>query len=126
MIKVYGSNRVGSFFRGLLLLYIKVIIEVVEDLGMGGSEEGCGLLNNYLVCVVEREVLVENVDCGIESGFEVKIGVVVVEILIGDVVYGEFNDNFMRVGFEVIILSLFLVEMLFGECLFKRIEKVID
>nr|XP_021842365.1 DNA mismatch repair protein MSH3 [Spinacia oleracea] len=122
-IKAHGSNRAGPFTRGLSALYTKATIEAAEDLG--GAEEGCGSLNNYLFCVVEKDILVENVDCGIESGFEVKIGVVAVETSTGDVIYGEFNDNFMRSGLESILLSLSPAELLLGEPLSKRTQKLL-
>lgn len=122
-IKAHGSNRMGPFSRGLSALYTKATIEAAEDLG--GGEEGCGSMNNYLLCVVEKDVLVENVDCGIESSFEVKIGVVAVETSTGDVVYGEFNDSFMRAGLEAILLSLSPAELLLGEPLSKRTQKLL-
>lgn len=121
-IKAHGSNRLGPFCRGLSALYTKATLEAAED--VGGGEEGCGSCSNYLVCVVEKGVLVENVDCGVESGFDVRIGVVAVEISTGDVVHGEFNDNFMRAGLEAMILSLSPAELLIGEPLSKQTEKV--
>lgn len=121
-IKAHGSNRGGPFSRGLSALYTKATIEAAEDLG--GGEEGCGSLNNYLFCVVEEEVLMENVDFGIEDVSEVKIGVVAVETSTGDVIYGEFNDNFMRARLEAILLSLSPAELLLGEPLSKRTQKV--
>ncbi|KAK9291688.1 hypothetical protein L1049_019637 [Liquidambar formosana] len=122
-IKAHGSNRLGPFCRGLSALYTKATLEAAED--VGGGEEGCGSCSNYLVCVVEKGVLVENVDCGVESGFDVKIGVVAVEISTGDVVHGEFNDNFMRAGLEAVILSLSPAELLIGEPLSKQTEKLL-
>ncbi|KAH9618991.1 hypothetical protein KSS87_018302, partial [Heliosperma pusillum] len=80
-------------------------------------------VNSYLCCVVESEKEVENV--GVESGFEVRIGVVCVEISTGDVVYGEFNDGFLRSGLEAIVLSLSPAELIFGEPLSKRTEKLL-
>ncbi|KMS99092.1 hypothetical protein BVRB_3g066900 [Beta vulgaris subsp. vulgaris] len=122
-IKAHGSNRGGPFSRGLSALYTKATIEAAEDLG--GGEEGCGSLNNYLFCVVEEEVLMENVDFGIEDVSEVKIGVVAVETSTGDVIYGEFNDNFMRARLEAILLSLSPAELLLGEPLSKRTQKLL-
>ncbi|GAB2265214.1 Mismatch repair protein msh3 [Dionaea muscipula] len=115
-IKAHGSNKVGPFCRGLSALYTKATIEAAEDLG--GGEEGCGSLNNYLFCVVEGEV-------GVESGFDVRIGLVAVEISTGDVIYGEFNDNFIRDGLEAVILSLSPAELLVSEPLSKQTEKVL-
>ncbi|XP_057527766.1 DNA mismatch repair protein MSH3 [Amaranthus tricolor] len=122
-IKAHGSNRGGPFTRGLSALYTKATIEAVDDLG--GGEEGCSSLNNYLFCVVENDVLSENVNCGIESGFEVKIGVVAVETSTGDVVYGEFNDGLMRNGLEAMLLSLSPAELLLGDPLSKRTQKLL-
>ncbi|XP_074282141.1 DNA mismatch repair protein MSH3 isoform X1 [Silene latifolia] len=126
-IKAHGSNRVGPFTRGLSALYTKATIEAAEDLGGGGGEEGCGEVNSYLCCVVEKEVGVEgNVGgFGVENGVEVRIGVVGVEISTGDVVYGEFNDGFLRSGLEAIVLSLSPAELILGEPLSKRTEKLL-
>lgn len=118
-IKAHGSNRSGPFGRGLSALYTKATLEAAED--VGGGEEGCGGDSNYLACVVDKS---ENVDCGIESGIEVRIGIVAVEISTGDVVYGELSDNFMRSGLEAFILSLSPAELLLGDPLSKQTEKV--
>nr|GMC98505.1 DNA mismatch repair protein MSH3 isoform X1 [Ipomoea batatas] len=118
-IKAHGSNKSGPFCRGLSALYTKATLEAAEDLG--GGEEGCGSCNNYLVCVVEKGI--ENVDCGVEGGCDVRIGVVGVEVSTGDVVYGEFNDNFMRAGLEAMILNLCPSELLLGRPLSKQTEK---
>lgn len=119
-IKAHGSNKTGPFCRGLSALYTKATLEAAEDLG--GGEEGCSSCNNYLVCVVEQEV--ENVQGVIESGVDIKLGVIGVEISTGDVVYGEFDDNFMRAGLESMILNLSPAELLLGIPLSKQTEKV--
>lgn len=121
-IKAHGSNRAGPFDRGLSALYTKATLEAAED--VGGKEEGCGGDSNYLACVVDKSVSVENVDGGVENGVEVKIGIVAVEVSTGDVVYGEFDDNFMRSGLEAVVLSLSPAELLLGEPLSKQTEKV--
>lgn len=122
-IKAHGSNRTGPFCRGLSALYTKATLEAAED--VGGGEEGCGSSSNYLVCVVEEDVRVKNPNCGKESGFDVRIGLVAVEVSTGDVVYAEFNDNFMRAGLEAMILSLSPAELLLGEPLSKQTEKLL-
>lgn len=121
-IKAHGANRMGPFCRGLSALYTKATLEAAED--MGGEEEGCRGESNYLVCVVEKSVLEKNLECGLESGFDVRIGMVAVEISTGEVVYAEFNDNFMRSGLEAVVLSLLPAELLLGEPLSKQTEKV--
>ncbi|KAL3524262.1 hypothetical protein ACH5RR_017096 [Cinchona calisaya] len=120
-IKAHGSNKLGPFCRGLSALYTKATLEAAEDLG--GGEEGCSACNNYLVCVVEQEV--KNVEGAAESGVDVKIGVIGVEISTGDVVFGEFNDNFLRAGLESMILSLSPAELLLGKPLSKQTEKLL-
>ncbi|XP_010255451.1 PREDICTED: DNA mismatch repair protein MSH3 [Nelumbo nucifera] len=122
-IKAHGSNRLGPFCRGLSALYTKATIEAAEDLG--GGEEGCGPSSNYLACVVEKGVLIENRECGVEGGFDVRIGLIAVETSTGDVVHGEFNDNVTRTGLESVILSLSPAEILLGEPLSKQTEKLL-
>lgn len=122
-IKAHGSNKLGPFCRGLSALYTKATLEAAED--VGGGEEECGSYNNYLVCVVEKGISVENSkDCGVGGGFDVRIGIVAVEVSTGDVVHGEFNDNFMRAGLEAVILSMSPAELLLGYPLSKQTEKV--
>lgn len=116
-IKAHGENRLGPFCRGLSALYTKATLEAAEDLG--GGEERCGSCSNYLFCVVEKEV------GNMESGVDVKIGAVAVEISTGDVVYGEFDDNFMRAGLEAMLLNLAPAELLLGRPLSKQTEKVV-
>ncbi|XP_034206345.1 DNA mismatch repair protein MSH3 isoform X2 [Prunus dulcis] len=122
-IKAHGSNRSGPFGRGLSALYTKATLEAAED--VGGKEEGCGGDSNYLACVVDKSVALENVDGGVDSGIEVKIGIVAVEVSTGDVVYGEFNDNCMRSGLEAAVLSLSPAELLIGDPLSKQTEKIL-
>ncbi|KAK4734507.1 hypothetical protein R3W88_008768 [Solanum pinnatisectum] len=116
-IKAHGSNKLGPFSRGLSALYTKATLEAAED--VGGGDEGCGSCNNYLVCVVEKGIDLE--DCG----DDVKLGVVGVEVSTGDVVYGEFNDNFMRAGLEAMILNLLPAELLVGRPISKQTEKLL-
>uniref|UniRef100_A0A166A0D6 DNA mismatch repair protein MSH3 n=1 Tax=Daucus carota subsp. sativus TaxID=79200 RepID=A0A166A0D6_DAUCS len=118
-IKAHGSNRLGPFCRGLSALYTKATLEAAED--VGGGEEGFGSCSNYLVCVVE------NVDIGgIESGCDSKIGIIAVEISTGDVIYGEFDDNFMRSALEALLLRLSPAELLLAEPLSKQTEKLLS
>lgn len=120
-IKAHGSNKVGPFCRGLSALYTKATLEAAED--VGGGEEGCGSCNSYLVCVVEKGISGEKLEFGMESGIDARIGIMAVEISTGEVVYGEFDDNFMRAGLEAKILSLSPVEVLLGDPLSKQTEK---
>ncbi|CAD5329035.1 unnamed protein product [Arabidopsis thaliana] len=123
-IKSHGANRTGPFFRGLSALYTKATLEAAEDISGGcGGEEGFGSQSNFLVCVVDERVKSETLGCGIEMSFDVRVGVVGVEISTGEVVYEEFNDNFMRSGLEAVILSLSPAELLLGQPLSQQTEK---
>ncbi|KAF9676304.1 hypothetical protein SADUNF_Sadunf09G0124900 [Salix dunnii] len=118
-IKAHGENKSGPFCRGLSSLYTKATLEAAEN--VGGREEGCGGESNYLCCVVEK-----GLDCGVEVGvFDVRVGVVAVEISTWDVVYGEFNDGFLRSGLEAFVLSLAPAELLLGDPLSKQTEKLL-
>ncbi|CAN8230545.1 unnamed protein product [Cochlearia groenlandica] len=126
-IKSHGSNRTGPFFRGLSGLYTKATLEAAEDIISGGcvGEEGFGSQSNFLVCVVDERVNAETLGCGMDISFDVRVGVVGVEISTGEVVHGEFNDNFMRSGLEAVISSLSPAEMLLGQPLSQQTEKVL-
>ncbi|XP_026389118.1 DNA mismatch repair protein MSH3-like isoform X2 [Papaver somniferum] len=130
-IKAHGENKCGPFTRGLSALYTKATLEAAEDMGGGGGgEEEFGSCSNYLICVVEKDLLVGGSDKKSEiskesGGFDVTIGFVAVEISSGDVIYGEFNDNVMRNALEAVILSLCPAEILIGEPLSKQTEKLL-
>lgn len=117
-IKAHGSNKLGPFTRGLSSLYTKATIEAAETMEGGGTESGIGEENtNYILCVVEKEITGQ-------TGFEVKIGLLAVEISTGDVVRGEFSDGAMRSGLEAVVLSLSPVEILLGDPVSAGTEKV--
>ncbi|CAH2077971.1 unnamed protein product, partial [Thlaspi arvense] len=123
-IKSHGTNRAGPFFRGLSALYTKATLEAAEDISGGCvGEEGFGAQSNFLVCVVDERGHTETTGCGLEASFDVRVGVVGVEISTGEVVHGEFNDNFMRSGLEAVILSLSPAELLLGQPLSHQTEK---
>ncbi|XP_038890123.1 DNA mismatch repair protein MSH3 [Benincasa hispida] len=122
-IKAHGSNKLGPFCRGLSALYTKATLEAAQNLG--GAEEGCGGESNYLFCVVENSMLVGNLECRIENGVDVKIGTVAMEISTGDVIYREYDDNFMRSGLEAMLLSLSPAELLLGDPISKPTEKLL-
>ncbi|KAL9240444.1 hypothetical protein vseg_014663 [Gypsophila vaccaria] len=114
-IKAHGSNRGGPFTRGLSGLYTKATVEALGELEGGG---GGGGVSGYLCCVVEEEG-------GGGDGGEARIGVVGVEVSTGEVVYGEFGDGVLRSGLEGLLLGLDPVELLLGEPLSKRTEKLL-
>ncbi|XP_020222089.1 DNA mismatch repair protein MSH3 isoform X2 [Cajanus cajan] len=118
-IKAQSSNRLGPFCRGLSALYTKATLEAAPDLG--GPEDGCGGESNYLMCVVEKSVLGEKGNCGVN----VRLGFVAVEISTGDVVYAEFGDDFLRGALEAALLSLSPAELLLGDPLSKQTDKLL-
>ncbi|KAM7273537.1 hypothetical protein ACFE04_028201 [Oxalis oulophora] len=118
-IKARGDNKMGPFGRCLSALYTKATLEAAEE--VGGVGEECGGESNYMVCVVEKEI----VDKESHDGFDcdVKIGVLAVEVSTGDVVYGEFKDGFMRSGLEAVVISLSPAEVILAQPLSKLTEK---
>ncbi|CAI8594822.1 unnamed protein product [Vicia faba] len=123
-IKAHGLNRGGPFCRGLSALYTKAMLEAAQDLG--GGEDECGSVSNYLLCVVEKSIFGERKSkSGVEGGFDVRIGIVGVEISTRDVVYGEFDDNFLRSELEAVVVSLSPAELLLGDPLSKQTEKLL-
>lgn len=122
-IKAHGSNRSAPFGRGLSALYTKATLEAAPEIG--GGEDECGGESNYLLCVVEKSVVGEKGNCGMEGGADVRIGIVAVEISTGDVVYGEFCDGSLRNALEAVVVNLSPAELLLGDPLSKQTEKVV-
>jgi len=75
--------------------------------------------------VVEKSVVGEKGNCGVEGGGDVRVGIVAVEISTGDVVYGEFCDSFLRSALEAVLVNLSPAELLLGDPLSKQTEKVV-
>ena len=72
-----------------------------------------------LVCVVDKEVEVTG-----REGFDVKVGVVAIEVSTGEVVHGEFMDTASRSGLEAVLLGLAPVEVILGTPLTFDTEKL--
>ena len=113
-----GGTAGAPFARGLSAVYTRATIEAAAgDLEGGGAapEEG----SRYLVCVVDKEVEATG-----REGFEVKVGVVAIEVSTGEVVHGEFMDTTSRSGLEAVLLGLAPVEVILGTPLTFATEKV--
>lgn len=124
-IKLHGSNRLGPFSRGLSALYSRSTLEALDDMG-GVEEEGLvGSGGNYLLCVAEKCAGTENKSSGVDGCFDITIGIVAVEISVGEIIYGQFNDNMMRSGLEAIFLSLSPAEILVGDSVSVPTEKLL-
>uniref|UniRef100_A0A0E0DKD1 DNA mismatch repair protein MSH3 n=1 Tax=Oryza meridionalis TaxID=40149 RepID=A0A0E0DKD1_9ORYZ len=114
----HGGGAAGTpFARGLSAVYTRATIEAAagELEGGGAPDEG----SRYLVCVVDREV-----DAMGTEGFEVKIGVVAIEVSTGEVVHGEFMDGVSRNGLEAVLLGLAPVEVILGTPISFATEKL--
>ncbi|RLM74028.1 DNA mismatch repair protein [Panicum miliaceum] len=83
--------------------------------GGAAPEEG----SRYLVCMVDKEVEATG-----REGFDVKVGVVAIEVSTGEVVHGEFMDTASRSGLEAVLLGLAPVEVILGTPLTFATEKV--
>ena len=114
-----GGGAAGApFARGLSAVYTRATIEAAAgELEGGGAapEEG----SRYLVCVVDKEVEATG-----REGFDVKVGVVAIEVSTGEVVHGEFMDTASRSGLEAVLLGLAPVEVILGTPLTFATEKV--
>uniref|UniRef100_A0A0E0PFY0 DNA mismatch repair protein MSH3 n=1 Tax=Oryza rufipogon TaxID=4529 RepID=A0A0E0PFY0_ORYRU len=114
----HGGGAAGTpFARGLSAVYTRATIEAAagELEGGGAPDEG----SRYLVCVVDKEV-----DAMGTEGFEVKIGVVAIEVSTGEVVHGEFMDGVSRNGLEAVLLGLAPVEVILGTPISSATEKL--
>ncbi|KAF8769313.1 hypothetical protein HU200_006828 [Digitaria exilis] len=113
-----GGAAAAPFARGLSAVYTRATIEAAAgELEGGGAapEEG----SRYLVCVVDKEVEATG-----REGFQVKVGVVAIEVSTGEVVHGEFMDTASRSGLEAVLLGLAPVEVILGTPLTFATEKV--
>ncbi|SPT18920.1 unnamed protein product [Triticum aestivum] len=112
-----GGGGAAPFARELSAVYTRATIEAGagEMEGGGAPEEG----SRYLVCVVDKEV-----DAVGREGFEVKVGVVAIEVSTGEVVHGELMDGAARSGLEAVLLGLAPVEVILGTPLSFSTEKL--
>lgn len=115
-IKASKDKNVGPFGRELTSVYTKATLEAGEDLGEI-EEVGEGQNRNFVMCVVERELS--------EKDLNVRVGVVAVEVSTGELVFGDFDDDFIRSGLEGVLLDLGPVEVLLGEPLSTTTEKLL-
>lgn len=113
-----GGAAAAPFARGLSAVYTRATIEAaageLEGGGAAPEEE-----SRYLVCVVDKEVEATG-----REGFNVKIGVVAIEVSTGEVVHGEFMDAPSRSGLEAVLLGMAPVEVILGTPLSFATEKV--
>ncbi|KAG9441136.1 hypothetical protein H6P81_016990 [Aristolochia fimbriata] len=124
-IKAHGANKLGPFTRGLSALYTKATLEAAAEFS-APDDAGASGGGNYMVCVVDKGISAGDVgDNCLERNFDVKVGLIGVEISTGDVIFGEFNDNVMRSGLESVLLSLLPAEILLGEPLSIQTEKLL-
>ncbi|KAL6651764.1 hypothetical protein ACP70R_010689 [Stipagrostis hirtigluma subsp. patula] len=112
-----GGAAGAPFARGLSAVYTRATIEALAGELEGGADAEEG--SRYLVCVVDSEVEATG-----REGFEVKVGVVAIEVSTGEVVHGEFMDSASRSGLEAVLLGLAPVEVILGTPLSFATEKM--
>jgi DNA mismatch repair protein MSH3 len=112
-----GGAAGAPFTRGLSAVYTRATIEAAAGELEGGAAPDEG--SRYLVCVVDKEV-----DATGREGFDVKVGVVAIEVSTGEVVHGEFMDGPSRSGLEAVLLEMAPVEVVLGTPLSFATEKV--
>ncbi|TVU16653.1 hypothetical protein EJB05_40228, partial [Eragrostis curvula] len=112
-----GGAPAAPFARDLSAVYTRATIEAAAGELEGGAEPEEG--SRYLVCVVDKEVEPTG-----REGFDVKVGLVAIEVSTGEVVHGEFMDRPSRSGLEAVLLGLAPVEVILGTPLSFATEKM--
>ncbi|KAL6844331.1 hypothetical protein ACP4OV_026004 [Aristida adscensionis] len=112
-----GGAAGAPFARGLSAVYTRATIEAAAGELEGGAAPDEG--SRYLVCVVDNELEATG-----KEGFDVKVGVVAVEVSTGEVVHGEFMDKASRSGLEAVLIGLAPVEVILGMPLSFATEKM--
>ena len=120
-LKAVGDNRNAPFTRKVTNLYTKgTYIDDVEGLE-GQPTEPIGKTNatGYLLCLTESKTK------GWGSDEKVHVGLVAVQPSVGDVIYDDFEDGFMRSEIETRLLHIAPCEILVVGDLSKATEKLV-
>ena len=120
-LKAVGDNRNAPFTRKVTNLYTKGTyvddVEGLEGLPAEGSSKTQG--TGYLLCLTESKAK------GWGSDEKVHIGLVAVQPSVGDVIYDDFEDGFMRSEVETRLLHVAPCEILLVGELSKATEKLV-
>ena len=122
-LKAIGDNRNTPFVRKLTNLYTKgTYIDDGNDLEHepGDGSDATGLSSDYVLCMTETNAK------GWGNDDQVHIGIVAVQPKTGDVIYDNFEDDFMRNELETRLLHIAPVEFLIVGDLSKSTEKLVQ
>ena len=126
-LKAVGDNRNTPFTRKLTNLYTKgTYVDDVEGLIDGDRESSPGLATpiqtpatGYLLCLTEQN------SKGYGNDEKVHVGLVAVQPATGDVIYDDFEDDFMRSEIGTRLLHIAPCEFLIVGELSKATEKMV-
>ena len=120
-LKAVGDNRNAPFTRKVTNLYTKgTYVDDVEGLdGPPVERTGKAQATGYLLCLTESKAK------GWGSDEKVHVGLVAVQPSVGDVIYDDFEDGFMRSEIETRLLHIAPCEILLVGELSKASEKLI-
>lgn len=126
-LKKAGSNKAGPFTRELTEIYTKstlisegIIIQKEYYLHMkdiGNIDSDIEYHTGHLVALFEKTLT---------SSKKVEISVVAVNVATGEILYDEFEDEFMRRELETRMSQLQPSEVLLPKALTNETEKMID
>ncbi|KAI9701432.1 MAG: Mismatch repair protein msh3 [Bogoriella megaspora] len=120
-LKAVGDNRNAPFTRKVTNLYTKGTyiddVEALEGQLAEASRRAPG--SGYLLCLTESKAK------GWDSDEKVRIGLVAVQPSVGDVVYDDFEDGFMRSEIETRLLHIAPCEILLVGEMSKATEKLV-
>ncbi|KAL9077310.1 MAG: hypothetical protein Q9157_003404 [Trypethelium eluteriae] len=120
-LKAVGDNRNTPFTRKVTNLYTKgTYIDDVEGLEeQPVKTSGKTPATGYLLCLTESKAK------GWGSDEKVHVGLVAVQPSVGDVIYDDFEDGFMRSEIETRLLHIAPCEILLVGELSKATEKLV-
>lgn len=121
-LKAVGDNRNTPFVRKLTNLYTKgTYIDDQEDLDAdsGYTSDPESFSAGYILCITESNAK------GWGNDDKAHIGIVAVQPKTGDIVYDNFEDDFMRSELETRLLHIAPMEFLIIGELSKSTEKLV-
>ncbi|KAI5918258.1 DNA mismatch repair protein msh3 [Camillea tinctor] len=118
-LKKVGDNRNAPFTRKLTNVYTKgTYIDEIDDFNQqsdSGSPSG-----GYLLCITESKAK------GWGTDEKVDVGIIAVQPATGDIIYDNFEDEFMRSEIETRLLHISPCEFLIVGELSKATDKLIQ
>lgn len=111
-----SKKKTGPFTRELTEIYTKSTL-IAEDIGSITSNinDSCG----HLVCIYEGKSI------GSGNREKVKCSIVAADVSIGEILYDEFEDGFMRRELDTRLSQLSPSEILIPKNISEQSEKII-